>query len=96
MDPTIKHNSIIVVDQYLFKLFAIKKNEILIFKVKDEEVIKRIHGLPGETIDTEKGKLILKKNEVYVLGDNLTESIDSRTYGALKINNIIGKLFLSF
>jgi hypothetical protein len=46
--------------------------------------------------DTEEGKLTLKKDEIYVLGDNPKESIDSRMYGPLKINNIIGKIFLSF
>jgi len=96
MQPTLKNNSLIIVDQYLYKLFTIKKEDILIFRVKDEEVIKRIHGLPKETIDTEEGKLTLKKDEIYVLGDNPKESIDSRMYGPLKINNIIGKIFLSF
>jgi len=96
MLPTLKNNSMIIVDQYLFKLFTIKKEDILIFRVENDEVIKRIHGLPGETIETKERQLTLKKDEIYVLGDNPKESIDSRMYGPLKINNIVGKIFLSF
>lgn len=96
MLPTLKNNSMIIVDQYLFKLFTIKNEDILIFRVENEEVIKRIHGLPGETIETNERQLTLKKDEIYVLGDNPKESIDSRMYGPLKINNIVGKIFLSF
>ena len=96
MLPTLKNNSMIIVDQYLYKLFTIKKEDILIFRVENEEVIKRIHGLPGETIETKERQLTLKKDEIYVLGDNPKESIDSRMYGPLKINNIVGKIFLSF
>ncbi len=96
MLPTLKNNSMIIVDQYLYKLFTIKKEDILIFRVENEEVIKRIHGLPGETIETKERQLTLKKDEIYVLGDNPKESIDSRMYGPLKINNIVGRIFLSF
>lgn len=96
MHPTLKNNTLIVVDKYLFKLFEIKKGDILILQVKNEEMIKRIAHLPGEKFELDGTEISLNKNEIYVLGDNPKESIDSRNYGPLKGENIIGKVFISF
>jgi type IV secretory pathway protease TraF len=44
-----------------------------------------------------KGKnLVLDKNEIYIIGENLPESIDSREYGPILTNQILGKVVLSF
>lgn len=96
MSPTIKNNSYAIVDKYLHKLFTIQKNQILLFLVDGHEVVKKIVGFPGENIEIE-GKLIsLENNEIFVLGENPKESIDSRSYGPLKTSQIIGKVVLVF
>ena len=96
MSPTLKNNTLIIVDKYLFKMFSIKKGDILVLNHQKEEVIKRIAYLPGERFEHEGKEIELKKDEIYILGDNSKESIDSRNYGPIKTNNIIGKIFLSF
>lgn len=96
MAPTLRNNSWIIVDKYLFKLFDIKKGDILIVKIKDEEMIKRLEGLPGQEIYINEENIKLESNEIYVLGDNPEESIDSRNYGPIKTEKIVGKLFLAF
>lgn len=96
MNPTLTNNSMIVIDKYMYKLFDIKRGDILILEIEKEEVIKRLAFLPGEKADF-NGKLVsLKENEIYILGDNPKESIDSRNYGPVKTELIIGKIFLSF
>jgi len=96
MNPTLTNNSMIVVDKYMYKIFDIKRGDILILEIEKEEVIKRLAFLPGEKADF-NGKLIsLNENEIYILGDNPKESIDSRNYGPVKTELIIGKIFLSF
>ena len=50
----------------------------------------------GEKMEIEGHEINLKEDEIYVLGDNPKESIDSRNYGPVKTNSIVGKIFLSF
>ena len=38
--------------------------------------------------------IVIPKNEVFVMGDNRTDSYDSRDFGPIKVQNIIGKLVL--
>jgi signal peptidase I len=38
--------------------------------------------------------ITLGKNQIFVCGDNRTDSLDSRIFGPVNVNNIIGKLVL--
>jgi len=51
----------------------------------------KAHPLPYTegTID-----LTLGKNQIYVCGDNRTDSLDSRAFGPVNVNQIIGKLVI--
>ena len=96
MSPTINNNSLILIDRFLYRLGDINKGDILIFKINEEEMVKRLSHLPGEKFEQKGNMIELKKDEIYVLGDNPKESIDSRNYGPIKTSSIIGKVFLSF
>lgn len=96
MHPTLKNNSLIIIDKYLYKIFDIQRGDILILQIKNEEVIKRLAFLPGENAEFNNETISLKNNEIYILGDNPKESIDSRNFGPVNTKNIIGKIFLSF
>lgn len=41
-------------------------------------------------------EIIVPKNTFFVLGDNLTDSIDSREYGLITENQIIGKVIFKY
>jgi signal peptidase I len=96
MSPTLKSGSFVVADKHIHKLFQIQKNDILLLEVDKKEVVKKIVGFPGEKIEVEGQEVTLSKNEIYVLGQNLPESIDSREYGPLKTSQIRGKIVLIF
>jgi signal peptidase I len=50
----------------------------------------------GKDIPTTTGNIniTITKNEVFVCGDNRTDSLDSRVFGPVPVQNIIGKLVL--
>ena len=104
------------------KLLLAKKKtpdrfDMLVFDEGDSCLIKRVIGLPGDTIDVTEGKLTINGETVeepyldkalsreyrdssfhvkvaedsyYVLGDNRDNSVDSRDFGQVKKDQIIG------
>ena len=64
MEPTLKEENIIVVDKLSYKFRKIKRNEIIIFKYDEKYLIKRVIGLPGETIEY-KNNILYIDNEAY-------------------------------
>jgi signal peptidase I len=89
---------------------------------RDAQYIKRIVGMPGETITFREGlvmvdgeplvedyidgaitecgpdafcSITVPENHVYVLGDNRLDSEDSRAFGAIPFEDIVGKVIFS-
>ena len=83
----------------------------------DRDFIKRVIGLPGDTIDcngkvlrnnqrltesylpagvTTTGceKVTVKPGELYVMGDNRTNSQDSRAFGVIRQSDVVGRAFV--
>ncbi|MEK7576053.1 MAG: S26 family signal peptidase, partial [Patescibacteria group bacterium] len=56
--------------------------------------IKRVAYLPGETVEINGEKRVLGENEYYVLGDNSPQSSDSRYWGTLNKDLVVGRAFL--
>lgn len=78
MEPTLKQNELIIISSipYLFKNPRI--NDIVAIKSKENKIfIKRIKKIT--------------KNNYIVLGDNKNDSFDSRNFGPIKKEEIIGK-----
>ena len=42
------------------------------------------------------GPVTVPPDAVFVLGDNRSESIDSRTYGAIPLDELVGRVVLTF
>ncbi|MDQ3014571.1 MAG: signal peptidase I [bacterium] len=127
MDPTFETGEYLIVDQLSYRLGNPERGEVIIFKYpKDESkyFIKRVIGLPGETIELE-GTLVtiknkqypeglklaepyitdnnekeeymtvtLKEGQYFVMGDNRRQSSDSRAWGTLSRNLIVGTPFV--
>lgn len=127
MEPNFCDGDYLIVDEISYRFRDPQRGEVIVFKNPQnplQRYIKRITGLPGETIEIEDGKLIISKesktrvldesvylatavytpskgfksislgpDQYFVLGDNRTNSTDSRILGALSKDKIIGRVF---
>lgn len=126
MDPTFQDRQYLIVDEISYHLGDPTRGDVVIFKYPknpQQYFIKRVIGLPGETVIIDsKGTVYIKdssgkttltltepyvtftkegsvertlgKDEYFVMGDNRAGSFDSRAWGPVKRDLIVGKAFL--
>ncbi len=128
MDPTFISGQYLIVDQLAYHFKDPQREDVIIFKYpRNPQIffIKRIIGLPGETITLKGGRVTvvnkehpqgievddshvaparkgqddftttLGDTEYFVMGDNRRESSDSRIWGPLERQYIVGRPLLS-
>ncbi len=120
MSPNYQNGEILVLNKFKYRFFKIKRGDIVSLKYANTKyLIKRVIGLPGDTIYiknnilyinnqeykedyikglnyddfnlTDLGYTTIPENMYFVLGDNRSDSIDSREIGLVKKEDIIGK-----
>lgn len=103
MLPTLHPDQKVLTSHAYWLVGKIKVNDIIVLKEEksNDYFIKRVLGLPGDPIPwsmapmnwpLEKGKYIVPEDRIYVVGDNLNHSDDSRKFGAFLQSNILGKV----
>jgi len=125
MEPNFHDRNYLLVNKIGYSFVQPQRGEVVVFKFPGElkeKYIKRIIGLPGETIEVKnngvyvngskliepylpknfqtttlsnQNKWTLKDKEYFVLGDNRDNSNDSRVWGPLPKENLIGKITYS-
>jgi signal peptidase I len=114
-------------DLYLFH--RPQRGDVIVFNPpiedNDKPFIKRIIGLPGDTVETRGGfvyvngvqldepyidgkvskcngnsvdckPVTVPEGQIFVMGDNRTNSEDSRIFGTVPIGNVIGKAWVTY
>lgn len=136
METTMFTNNRVLVNKLAYKIGQIDRGDVVVFDratmngsdVEHDDLIKRVIGLGGETIeirecivylnnvklfepylpkrDTEMVDLSgrcgvvdmapvkIEEDEVFLIGDNRPQSFDSRMFGAIKKDLIIGQAFV--
>lgn len=79
MDDTLKNKDIMILDKIGMKLNGIKRFDIVVIKTDKNKLIKRVIGLPGETIEYKDNKLYINDKEVKDnFGSTKTSDISKR------------------
>jgi len=123
MEPSFHNWDYLIVDEISYRFRSPERGEVVVFKFPNDisqRYIKRIIGLPGETIKVQDGQVTISRekekvsldlksyfsldtpgsvqttlgeNEYFVMGDNRHYSSDSRSWGTLPGDLIIGRVF---
>jgi signal peptidase I len=76
---------------------VVKNGALTIYNTTHPDGFKPDKTMPyGKVIPTTSGNvdLTLNKNQIFVCGDNRPNSLDSRVFGPVTLNNVVGKLAL--
>ncbi len=122
MEPTLHSTQRVVIEKITYRFFhGPRRGDIVVIRMPDQSdlLIKRVIGLPGETIEVRGGQVYINGEmieepwsttngggsygprtipplHVFVLGDNRGASNDSRNFGPVKIDNVVGHAWLSY
>lgn len=128
MEPNFHDSEYLIIDQLSYRLREPKRGEVIVFRYPQDPTqffIKRIVGLPGETVRIVDGRVLvtnavdtatvqldespylssdvrtggqinihLNEKEYFVLGDNREASSDSRSWGSVSKNAIMGRAWI--
>ena len=75
-----------------------RRGSIVVFREPDSGIlaIKRVAAGPGDRVRIAAGLLRLAPDEAWLLGDNAAISVDSRRYGPVTLDALIGRAWLRY
>ena len=127
MEPNFESGEYLLIDEVSYYFRSVERGEVVVFHYPldaSKYYIKRIIGLPGETVEIKNGKIViyngknlngfivdekylpeklmtdgqlkrkLGDSEYFVLGDNRPRSSDSRLWGTLPKDDIVGRAWV--
>lgn len=97
MEPTYDNGNYLIIDELSYHLKDPQRNDVIVFrypKNPSQFFIKRIIGLPGETVNKNDGEITLGEGEYFVMGDNRDASSDSRIWGPVPEKLITGRVLV--
>jgi signal peptidase I len=127
MEPNFYDNEYLIIDALTYRLREPVRGEIVVFRPPNDRhdyYIKRVIGLPGETVEIMNGKVkvyndehpngfsldesiyleteytpatqttTLKPEQYFLMGDNRPASLDSRAFGPVSREAIVGRVWL--
>jgi signal peptidase I len=126
MLPTLRVGDRVLVNKLSYDLHDVRRGDIVVFErppaartsTDDSDLIKRVIGLPGETVEGHDGEVFvdgrplrepylppgtpispfppvtLGRGELFMMGDNRAHSNDSRFFGPVPEDLVVGRAFV--
>ena len=118
MDTTLADGQVLILNKLRYRMTDIKRFDIVVAKVDDTKIVKRVIGLPNEIVEIKNNKLYINGKEennsfastkssdfkmsdiglikvpgdsYLLMGDNRAQSLDSREFGPVKKDQILGR-----
>lgn len=82
MNPKYKNNDFMFLNKIIYKFTSIKRGDVVVLKYKNDDLIKRVIGLPKDKIKVENGKLYINNKEYkedYINSYTASEDFDEVT-----------------
>lgn len=83
MAPYINDGNIVLVNRLYKNFFAINKQDVIVFYNNGQESIKRVYGLPGETITISNGVFYI--DDIQIESEDLKNSLSSNIEQNVKL-----------
>lgn len=91
MFPTLNINGDYIL---IWKTNNVKFGDVVVAENNGNHVCKRVLGLEGDYILNNNDYVQVPKDSVWLIGDNMANSRDSRTYGFVPNNKIHGRVLM--
>jgi signal peptidase I len=122
MEPNLHNNERLIIEKISYHFHPPRRGDIVIIRMPNrhsDPLIKRVVGLPGETIEIRDGHVyingqmlnepyleqltygdtgpqVIAPGNIFVLGDNRGASNDSRSFGEVSIDRIVGHAWFRY
>ena len=122
MEPNLHTNQRVVVEKVTYRFFhGPQRGDVVVLDLPNQSdmLIKRVIGLPGETIEVRSGEVYVDGERleetwpvrlggnnygphtvpplhIFVMGDNRGSSNDSRSFGDVYVDEIVGRAWFSY
>jgi len=123
MEPNLEDNQRIIMEKVSYRFHPPRRGDIVVIRRPerryDHPLIKRVIGLPGETVEIHDGQVyidgqpleepylagptggyygphLVPEGHLFVLGDNRNSSNDSRSFGMVALEDVLGRAWIRY
>lgn len=93
MAPALRPGCLVLVNPRAFSRRPPRRHELVAARPRalgGRAVVKRLVGLPGESVQLEQQQWQLTADEFFLLGDRPEDSLDSRRFGPVSADELVG------